>query len=64
MDWLTKSMMLLQGFGFAVALVVIVYLIFRRLRIRAEEKFEKRDNKISALNARFIQVQFSTFIEL
>jgi|GEM_PF-429670 hypothetical protein len=44
MDWLTKSMMLLQGFGFAVALVVIVYLIFRRLRIRAEEKFEKRDN--------------------
>lgn len=44
MDWLTKSMMIIQGMGFLVAVVVIIYLIFRRIRIRAEEKFEKRDN--------------------
>lgn len=28
----------------AVAIIGIVYLIFRRIRIRKEENFEKRDN--------------------
>ena len=30
--------------GFIAALIIIVYLIFRRIRKRREETFEKRDN--------------------
>lgn len=34
----------LQGLAFLAALIIIVYLIIRKSKIRKQENFEKRDN--------------------
>jgi len=36
--------MVVEGLAFVAAIVIIVFLIIRRIRIRKEETFEKRDN--------------------
>jgi hypothetical protein len=34
----------IYGFGFIVVAILLLYLIFRRVRIKETEDFEKRDN--------------------
>jgi hypothetical protein len=34
----------LEGLFFMACLVILIYLIFRRVRIKKEEDFEDRDN--------------------
>jgi len=34
----------LEGLFFLVCLVILIFLIFRRIKIRKEENFEKREN--------------------
>lgn len=44
MDGLGYFILSLEGLFIAVCLVLIVYLIFRRRRIKNEEDFEDRNN--------------------
>lgn len=44
MDTLTKLMFSLQGLIWVGVLIILVYLIFRRIRLQKNENFEDRTN--------------------
>ncbi len=44
MDAIAKVIFGLEGLFFLVSVVLIIYLIFRRISISKKEDFEKRDN--------------------
>jgi len=44
MDRIGYLIMAIEGVFFLAAIVLLVYLIIRRIRLKKEEKFEKRDN--------------------
>lgn len=44
MDWLTKLILSIHGLIWGGALVIIIFLIFRRIKLKKKEDFEKRDN--------------------
>jgi hypothetical protein len=44
MDNFTEIMLSIYGLAGLVVLIIIIYLIIRRIRISKEEDFEKRDN--------------------
>ncbi len=44
MDAVAVIFLGLEGLLFLGAIVVLVWLIFRRIRLKKEEAFEKRDN--------------------
>ncbi|WP_262485621.1 hypothetical protein [Crocinitomix algicola] len=44
MDVVTKIVFGIHGIIWGVGLILIIYLIFRRIRIKKEEDFEERDN--------------------
>jgi len=44
MDAPALAIISIYSFGFIVVIVLLIYLIFRRIRIKEQENFEKRDN--------------------
>jgi len=44
MPGIAKLIFLLEGIGLVAAVIIIIYLIFRRIEIKKKEDFEKRDN--------------------
>lgn len=44
MDTPSAVILSIYGFGFLILGVLLVYLIFRRRRVKKTEDFEKRDN--------------------
>ena len=44
MDFITSAILGVQGFFLLGAIVILIWLIFRRIRLKKEEDFEKRDN--------------------
>ena len=44
MDNVPYIMLILQGVIFIGAIVTVIFLILRRMRLKREEDFEKRDN--------------------
>ena len=44
MELITKLVFSLHGLFWGSCLIILVYLIFRRIRIKKTEDFEKRDN--------------------
>ncbi|MFT5724859.1 MAG: hypothetical protein ACI9JN_001982 [Bacteroidia bacterium] len=44
MDIVTIAFLGLEGLLFVGALIVLVWLVFRRIRLKKEETFDKRDN--------------------
>ncbi len=44
MDWLAGVLLSLQGLFILVCIIILVYLIFKRLEEKKSENFEDRDN--------------------
>lgn len=44
MDWELVVIFTIHGVIWGTAIVLLIYLLFRRLKIRKTEDFEKRDN--------------------
>ena len=44
MAWVPALIVILQGIAFIAFVIIIIFLVIRRLDIRDKEDFEKRDN--------------------
>ncbi len=44
MDWEFKIALAIHGLIWGGGFIILVFLLFRRLKIREKEDFEKRDN--------------------
>lgn len=44
MDWELIALISIHGVIWGIGFILLIYLFFRRLKIRKNEDFEKRDN--------------------
>lgn len=44
MDWIATLVLSVHGIIWGGALIIIIFLIFRRIKLKKKEDFEQRDN--------------------